>query len=132
MAMLRRVLRISAAVFVVVAGLHLVFGLDADRMLGAVLPATTVAEPSLDSQNRFYGVAFSLYGVVLYLCAGDLRRYAPILEATFAVFFLAGLARLVSWHQRGAPAPLVIALMVTEIVLPPLLYGWLRRALREA
>jgi len=130
MSTLRLVLRIAAAVFIVVAGLHLSFGLDADRMLGAVVPAATVAEPSLDSQNRFYGVAFSLYGVLLYLCAGDLHRYAPILQATFTVFFLAGLARLVSWSVRGAPAPAVIGLMVTELVLPPLLYLWLRRDLR--
>ncbi len=96
-------------------------------MLGAVLSPETVSEPSLDSQNRFYGVAFALYGVTLYICAKDLSRYRPILVAALAVFFMAGCARLVSWGIRGAPAPLVIGLLATEIILPPVLYAWLRK-----
>ena len=130
MSTLRLVLRIAAAVFIVVAGLHLSFGLDADRMLGAVVPAATVAEPSLDSQNRFYGVAFSLYGVLLYLCASDLRRYAAVLRCVLWVFFAAGLARLVSISTHGVPPPFVLALLVSELAAPPLLQLWLSKVLR--
>ena len=120
-------LKLAAFVFFAVAGVHLVFGLGADQMLGAVLSPATVSEPSLDSQNRFYGVAFALYGVTLYICAKDLTRYRPILVAALAVFFMAGCARLVSWGIRGAPAPLIIGLLAMEIILPPMLYGWLRK-----
>jgi hypothetical protein len=121
------VLKLAALVFFAVAGVHLIFGLGADQMLGAILLPETVSEPSLDSQNRFYGVAFSLYGVTLYICAKDLSRFRPILVAAFAVFFMAGCARLVSWAIHGAPAPIVIGLLATELILPPLLYGWLRK-----
>ena len=121
------VLQLASLVFFAVAGLHLVLGVGADQMLGAVLSPATITEPSLDSQNRFYGVAFAFYGVALFTCASDLRRFRPILVAALAVFFLAGCARLVSWALRGAPAPLVMGLMVAEIALPPVLYVWLRR-----
>lgn len=125
-------LKVVSLVFFVVAGVHLVFGLGADQMLGAHLFSEAIAEPSLDSQNRFYGVAFAFYGVALFICATDLKRYRPILVAALTVFFLAGCARLVSWWLRGAPAPMVIGLLATELILPPLLYVWLKKILPSA
>ena len=125
------VLRLASLVFFSVAAVHLILGLGADQLLGAVVPAEALTEPSLDSQNRFYGVSFAFYGVALNICAGDPKRFKPILEAALIVFFLAGCARLVSWGLHGAPAVLVIALMAAELALPPLLYAWLRTALRS-
>lgn len=120
-------LKAFALVFFAVSALHLAWGLNADAMLGAVVPPNVAAEPSLDSQNRFYGVAFSLYGAVLYLCATDISRFEPVLKVTLLCFFLGGVARLVSWATHGAPAPLVIALMVSELLLPPLILAWFTR-----
>ena len=118
-------LRLLAPVFLAVAALHLVLGIQADAMLGTVVTPEMAREPSLASQNRFYGV-------VMFLCAGDLRRYAPILRALLVVFFCAGLARFVAWATLGPPAPMVVGLLVSELVLPPVLWWWLRRALRDA
>ncbi len=123
-------LRLASLVFFAVAAVHLVLGLGADEMLGAAVSLETLNEPSLDSQNRFYGVSFAFYGVALYICAGDLERFRPILQAALLVFFLAGCARLVSWGLRGPPVPLVMALLATELVLPPALYLWLNNVLR--
>ena len=117
-------LRIFAAVVFAVSALHLVLGLHADALLGAVVSPGVAAEPSLNSQNRFYGVAFSLYGSVLYLCSSDLARYEPVFKATLLCFFFGGLARVVSWATHGAPAPLVVALAASELLLPPLLFAW--------
>jgi hypothetical protein len=125
------VLRLVSLVFFGVAAVHLILGLGADQLLGAVVPAEALTEPSLDSQNRFYGVSFAFYGLAFYICAGDLKRFRPILEAAFLVFFLAGCARLVSWALHGAPAALVTALLAAELALPPLLYAWLRSALQS-
>lgn len=122
-------LRLASLVFFAVAAVHLLLGLGADQLLGAAVSPQTLNEPTLDSQNRFYGVSFAFYGVALYVCAGDLERFRPILQAALLVFFLAGCARLVSWGLRGEPAPLVMALMATELVLPPALYLWLRKVL---
>ena len=44
--------------FFIVGALHLTLGLNADVLLGAKVPAETLSDPALDSQNRFYGVAF--------------------------------------------------------------------------
>jgi hypothetical protein len=123
-------LKILAPVFLVVGAIHLVFGVGADAMLGAKLPTEALADSALDSQNRFYGVAFSLYGVLLYLCATDLPRYATVLRCVLWVFFAAGLARLVSIAIHGMPPPSIVALLATEITLPPLLHLWLSRTLR--
>ena len=120
-------LKLMAPLFCLVGALHLVFGVGADVMLGAALPAGAVADPVLDSQNRFYGVAFTLYGVLLYLCATDIDRYAPVLKALLWVFFAAGLARLVSIAVVGLPSLFVLLLTATELLLPPPLLWWLTR-----
>jgi hypothetical protein len=65
-----------APVFLAVGALHLAIGVKADVLLGAKLPVEALADPTLDSQNRFYGVAFTLYGVLLFLCASNIPKYA--------------------------------------------------------
>jgi hypothetical protein len=122
-------LKVVAPLFVLVGALHLALGVGADVLLGAKLPTEALSDAALDSQNRFYGVAFALYGVLLYLCATDLAKYATVLRCVLWVFFAAGLARLVSVATHGVPPPLVLALLVTEIALPPMLHLWLSKAL---
>jgi Domain of unknown function (DUF4345) len=129
--MLTFFLKLIAPVFLVVGAFHLVLGVSADVLLGAKLPAEALADPALNSQNRFYGVAFSLYGVLLYVCATDLSKYAVVLRCVLWVFFAAGLARLVSIATHGVPPPLVLVLLATEIALPPLLHLWLSKTLRD-
>lgn len=119
-------LKFMAPLFGVIAALHLALGLDAEVLLGARISAETALDPSLNSQNRFYGVAFAVYGAILYISATDLPRYRPILLATLWVFFAAGLSRLVSWVVDGVPAPLVIGLAVIELVAPLLILFWIR------
>ena len=125
-------LKLASSIFSMVAALHLIFGLGADAMLGASVSPETMTEPSLNSQNRFYGVSFSFYGVALYLCASDIERYEPILKALLYVFFLAGAARIVSWATLGAPTLPIVGLTATELLLPPALLIWLRKAKNEA
>lgn len=124
-------LKICGAVILAVGALHLVLGLNADVLLGARLSAATIADPALDSQNRFYGVTFALYGVLCFLCASDVTRYAPVLRCMIWVFFAAGCARLVSIAVHGMPPPPVIALLVVELVGPPLLARWLDKVVRD-
>ena len=130
--MLPTILRLTAPFFVLIGALHLVLGPGAEVLLGAQLPAEALADPVLDSQNRFYGVAFSVYGVLLFLAASDLERYGPVLKVLLWVFFAGGLARLVSIALVGWPPPLVLALTALELLPPPLLLLWLARLQREA
>ena len=124
-------LRIAAPLFVAVGALHLAFGLGADVMLGARLPAEVLNDAALDSQNRFYGVAFTIYGLLFWLCASDLHRYATVFRCLIWVFFAAGVARLVSIAVHGLPPPLVQLLLASELLLPPLLALWLSRVQKE-
>lgn len=116
-----------APVPVLVGLLHLLLGLRADVLLGASLPAATLADPVLDSQNRFYGVSFMAYGVLLYLCATDIRKYAPVFVTLIGFLFLGGVGRLVSVTLHGMPSPPVAALAAIELVGMPLLLLWFSR-----
>lgn len=124
-------LKLVSPLFGVVGALHLALGAGADVLLGAKLPAEALADATLDSQNRFYGIAFTLYGVLLFLCATDLRRYATVLRCVLWVFFAAGLARWVSVATHGVPPPLVMMLLASEMAAPPLIHWWLSQTLRD-
>ena len=121
------VLKFMAPIFVFVGGLHLILGVGADVLLGARVSTEVMQDAVLDSQNRFYGVAFTLYGVLFYLCGTDVPKYATVLRCVLWTFFAAGLARLVSVSMFGFPPPLVGVLLITELMIPPLLAIWLSR-----
>ncbi len=125
---IRTFLRVAAVIFFLVAVLHLILGLNVDILLGAKVPAKVVQDPVLDSQNRFYGASFTLYGVLLILCASNLDKYATVLRWTLLCFFAGGIARLVSIGAYGLPSPLVVTLLLSEILAPPLVLWWLEHA----
>ena len=129
MPVLSLALKVASPIFVLVGALHLVLGLQADVLLGADLPGRVLTDPVLDSQNRFYGVAFSVYGIVLYICAMNLYKYQSILRALLWVFFTAGCARIISITLHGMPSQLVLFLLATELILPPACIVWLNRTI---
>src|SRR5215475_7367370 len=75
-------------------------------LLGANVSAQTLTDAGVDSQNRFYGVSFMLYGVLLIIVASDMQRYAVILKSTMWVL-CAGLARLITVWLYGWPPVLI-------------------------
>lgn len=121
-----------APIPVLAGSLHLLLGVHADVILGARLPAEALADPVLDSQNRFYGVAFMAYGVFLYLCATDLRKYAAVFKIVVGLMFAGGVARLIAAVLHGIPAPPVILLAAVELVGMPLLLLWYLRVQPKA
>lgn len=120
-------LRIFGAAIIGVALIHLTLGPGADALLGAQLSEASRADAVLDSQNRFYGVAFALYAAVFFVASLDLTRYATILKWAFIIFFAAGAARLLSLVEHGWPSTLVIVLGVIELGLPPIMLVWMKR-----
>ena len=79
----------------------------------------------------FYGITFSLLGIVLLISCNDLRRYYPIMNAAFAVLFAAGIARVAAWIINGAPSPIIIGILCADLLLPPVLYFWLKHNLKS-
>jgi len=126
------VLRLLALIVFLVGALHLALGVRADVLLGAEASGAAIADPTLDSQARFHGVSFAVYGVLLLLCASDVRRYVVALRWALWIFFAAGVARLVSVAIYGVPSPPVLVLLVIELVVPPALVWWLSRVAHES
>lgn len=120
-------LRATSVVFLLAGTMHVTLGLGADQMLGAGVSSQTMIDAGLDSQNRFYGATFTLYGVIFFMAAANLARHLPILKATVWVFFVAGLVRFISVWLYGWPPPLITALFAAEIILPPILLLWIKR-----
>lgn len=125
--MLGNILRLAALACAGAGLCHVVLGVSGDWIIGAQ-PANPV-DPSLDSQNRFYGAAFLLYALLLWLGAQDLRRYAPILKAVFGILFLAGCARGLAVLAHGWPSTQIVFLWASELILPPVMWIWLDRSL---
>ena len=125
-------LKLVAPIFWIVGAFHLIFGLSADVMLGANISATTITDPGLDSQNRFYGVAFTLYGTLLFICASDLAKYRSVVMCLLWTFFAAGLARLVSIATFGMPPPPILALLAIELIAPPLVICGLNKVTNDS
>ena len=107
--------------------IHVLFGVSSETFLGSSISETSLVDANLDSQNRFYGAAFSLFSVVWWIGSTDLERYKLLLTASFIVFFIAGVSRLLSLVFFGLPTNPVIVLLVIELILPPFLYVGLRR-----
>src|SRR5829696_95213 len=112
------ILRLLALTVFLVGALHLALGVRADVLLGAKAPAATIADPTLDSQARFHGVSFAVYGVLLLLCASDVKRYAVALLFSAAIY--------------GVPPSPVLVLLVIELIVPPALVWWMSRVAHES
>jgi hypothetical protein len=122
---------IVAGVFILFAGVfHSLLGVRGDWLIGLEPP--DVVDPSLDSQNRFYGAAFLLYGILFIYCSRDLPRYAAILKIGFGAMFLAGCARGFAVVAYDWPTWQVCALWFSEVVLPPIVWLWLNYELKRA
>lgn len=119
------ILRLAAAFIVFAGSLHIIFGLKGDLALGAGVSADTLIDPGLDSQNRFYGGIFLLYGVLLVLITSNLRKYETVLKCLLWVFLFAGSVRFISVALYGWPPMLIGLLFAAELVLPPILLIWL-------
>ncbi len=121
-------LRILSIACLAAALTHVVLGVGGDWVVGA--PVANPIDATLDSQNRFYGAAFGLYGVLLWIGAADVRRFAPVLRAVLVMMFIAGCARGIAVAAHGWPSVQVMVLWSTEILGPVIMWFWLRRAVR--
>lgn len=116
-------LRLLALGFIMAGLSHVALGPAADRLLGAVI----TGDAGLDSQNRFYGAAFTLYGLIFWVAASDVERHTVMLRLALVAFFLGGLARIASIVLMGWPPPMILALLASEIILPPVIFWRLHR-----
>jgi hypothetical protein len=127
--MLVTTLRILAVACGAAALTHTLLGVGGDWVVGA--PVGDPIDATLDSQNRFYGAAFGLYGVLLWMSASDVRRFAPVLRAVLIMMFAGACARGLAVLAHGWPSVQVMGLWATEVFGPPVVWVWLNRVLRD-
>ena len=90
----------------------------------ASIPGAVPVNATMDSEDRFYAVFFLAYGAALLWCARDVAGRARQVRLLMAIFFLGGVARIVSMLQAGLPHPFFVTMTAIELLLPPLL-AWL-------
>ena len=122
---MQRALKVLVTLFggacIVIALAHVLLG-------SAIVPSGAALNPTTDSEDRFYAAMFLGFGSALVWCARDLHGRARAFDALMLIFLIGGVARLLSLLQLGLPHPLFIVLGAVELVLPPLLWWWYKRA----
>ena len=121
---MRRALDIVVLIFGVVCMLialaHIVLGPSA-------IPGAVPVNATMDSEDRFYATLFLGFGAALAWCSQRMKRRGTVFGWLLAVFFLGGLARLVSVLSVGLPNDFFQLMAALELALPPLLWWWYRR-----
>jgi hypothetical protein len=97
----------------------------------AIIGGST-ANPTSDGEDRFYAGLFGCYGVALLWCARDVERKQVYVNVLAAVLLVGGIGRLVALIAVGPPTPFFVAMLVLELVLPPLMVLAARRVAQPA
>ena len=112
------------AVCMIIALAHIAIG-------PAAIPGSVPVNPTMDSEDRFYATLFLGFGAALIWCGRDLARRRTAFGWLMLIFFLGGVARLVSAVQTGWPNAFFQAMTAIELFLPIILWIALRAASRR-
>jgi hypothetical protein len=96
---------------------HIAFG-------PSVIPGSIPVNATMDSEDRFYAVFFLAYGAAVLWCLKDWTSKLREIQLLMALFFVAGLTRLISIAAVGVPHPFFVVMTSIEFLAPPLVL-WL-------
>ncbi len=108
---LQIILALGGAVALFIALLHMVFG-------PACIPGSIPVNATMDSEDRFYATMFAAYGAALLWCVRDIERKGMVVKLLAIVFFIGGLARIISILAVGLPNLFFITMTILELTLP--------------
>jgi hypothetical protein len=91
------------------------------------LPGQGLANPTVESELRFYAAFYVAYGLAAVNVAPRADRDTKAVRALAGALFLAGLARAGGWLAAGKPRGLQLALLAIELAGPPSLVAWQAR-----
>lgn len=128
---LRGVLRAFAIFALATGSLDVVLGADVLAISGATVPPASSLDPMLDSQLRFCGGIWAGWGAMLLWTCGDLPARRAALTILALSLLVSGLGRSFAAALHGQP-PLLLGLIAVEVVGPPLVLLWARRAFPSA
>lgn len=95
------------------------------RGVDGVPGGSSEVNPTVDSALRYASVFKLASSVVIWSQVGSVERSAAA-PWSYAAVFAGGLARGLSWRQRGRPHPITIAAIGLELAAPPALVAWRR------
>ncbi len=101
------------AVCMAIALAHIAFG-------PAAIPGSVPVNATMDSEDRFYATLFLGFGAAMIWSCRDLPARRTAFTVLMGVFFVGGLARLVSAAMVGLPGDLFVFLGGLELLIPPL------------
>jgi Domain of unknown function (DUF4345) len=107
-------LALFGVIVIAISLAHLAIGPD------AIIGGSDV-NPTSDGEDRFYAGVFLCYGVALLWCARDVAHKRIFVNFLAAVLFVGGIGRLLAVIFVGLPHPFYLAMLVIELVLPPLM-----------
>ena len=119
--------RVLRAVFYVGGVIETTAGLHTVIAGAKSIPAQELANPSVESELRFYAAFYAAYGLVALRIAPRVDRDATAVRAFAGALFLAGLARAGGWLAVGPPHRRQRGLLVIELAAPPLIVLWQAR-----
>lgn len=114
-----------------------VFGVTAGVSILPGSSATFTSDATLQSVFAFQSALMVGLGLSFVIVALRPGSSGILLAALSFIVFLGGLAQLFAWMLHGTPHPGYVALVIAELVIPPVLliwFAWIRRSrtLREA
>ena len=108
---LQGLLRLFGVVAIFFGGLTVVLGSD------SLLPPNS-ASVNVDSELRFFAAWYVVAGTLALRAATRVEKERFTVRLIAGGLFLAGVARVISLIDVGAPHPTQIGLMIVELVLP--------------
>ena len=94
------------------------------------LPGQDYANPTVESELRFYAAFYVAYGLAVLRVAPRADRDAEAVRALAGALLLAGVARAGGWIATGRPHVNQRALLAAELAGPPAIVAWQARVAR--
>src|SRR5262249_53515534 len=93
---LQVLLAVGGLTAIAISLLHIIFG-------PASIPGSVPVNATMDSEDRFYATLFTAYGAALLWCVSRIERKGLYVKLLALVFFVGGLARIISMFAVGPP-----------------------------
>jgi hypothetical protein len=121
---LQALLAVGGATAIFISLLHIVIG-------PACIPGSVRVNATMDSEDRFYATIFLAYGASVLWCSKNVEQKTEPIRLLALIFFMGGLARIISAVFVGPPHQFFIAMTALELVFP-LLLVWLASRVSSA
>ncbi len=89
----------------------------------AIPGVSGTAEAIVDNELRFFSMFWIAYGGFCFWVAMNINERSHFIPFIALVFFLGGVARLLSTLMVGSPGEFLIGAMIMEFVLPLVIYA---------